>query len=531
MQDNGGSAETSSEVQKTSGGDVDGLVDDIKSTTTNSTNPDASIGLNATSQTSNNLANSSSNNTNNHQQQQPIKSSTNSPQQQQSSSTNQQTMPASTTDQASLGNQSMASTTNTTSSNVNVQTQHPHHQQQHAQGGYHNNNPRHGGQHYNHQMQHYHHQQHNKYHNNQRGDNESNVNHVLLITVINPHSTITCNVIHQICSPYGKVNRIVIFKKNGVQAMVEFDNVESAKRAKLMLHGCDMYSGCCTLRIEFAKPSRLNIHKNDNDSFDYTNPNLPIDGGHDSGGVGGGGVDPNLDLNEHPHSQAGISGHQNPPHQSHSHHPGPRVGISGGRVGGIGGSHHFQHHAQSSTHHHGQVHSPSLVESHQHGATNPSGVSGGVYGGPGMDQPAAAGDSFHPDATDIPQGYAVDSYLQGSHGNGPHGNLYSSRQDGHHHHHHHQHQHQHHRQHPRSANMGGGRNHSSSFSSANTSNAIMHASFGPPQGTVMMVYGLQPERTNCDRLFNLFCLYGNVARVSLPTPSLNRQLLKHPLGY
>lgn len=30
----------------------------------------------------------------------------------------------------------------------------------------------------------------------------------------------------------------------------------------------------------------------------------------------------------------------------------------------------------------------------------------------------------------------------------------------------------------------------------------------------MMVYGLNPERVNCDRLFNLFCLYGNVVRVS-----------------
>ena len=30
-----------------------------------------------------------------------------------------------------------------------------------------------------------------------------------------------------------------------------------------------------------------------------------------------------------------------------------------------------------------------------------------------------------------------------------------------------------------------------------------------------MVYGLNPERMNCDRLFNLFCLYGNVIKVSI----------------
>lgn len=47
--------------------------------------------------------------------------------------------------------------------------------------------------------------------------------------------------------------RIVIFKKNGIQAMVEFDSIESAKRAKHALNGCDIYSGCCTLRVEYAK--------------------------------------------------------------------------------------------------------------------------------------------------------------------------------------------------------------------------------------------------------------------------------------
>lgn len=34
------------------------------------------------------------------------------------------------------------------------------------------------------------------------------------------------------------------------------------------------------------------------------------------------------------------------------------------------------------------------------------------------------------------------------------------------------------------------------------------------QGAVMMVYGLCKDRINADRLFNLFCLYGNVVRVS-----------------
>ena len=35
------------------------------------------------------------------------------------------------------------------------------------------------------------------------------------------------------------------------------------------------------------------------------------------------------------------------------------------------------------------------------------------------------------------------------------------------------------------------------------------------QGSVMMVYGLQPDKVNTDKLFNLFCLYGNVTKVLL----------------
>lgn len=99
-------------------------------------------------------------------------------------------------------------------------------------------------------------------------------NHVLLFTVLNPAYPITCEILHTIASPFGKLLRVVIFKKNGVQAMLEFDSLESARRAKDNLHGCDIYSGCCTLKIEFAKPTKLNVYKNDSESYDFTNPNL-----------------------------------------------------------------------------------------------------------------------------------------------------------------------------------------------------------------------------------------------------------------
>merc|ERR1719495_1210702 len=91
---------------------------------------------------------------------------------------------------------------------------------------------------------------------------------------MNPVYDVTVDVIHAVTSPYGKVLRIVIFRKNGVQTMVEFDSLDTAKQAKTALEGADIYAGCCTLRIGYAKTDRLNVFKNDENTWDYENPNL-----------------------------------------------------------------------------------------------------------------------------------------------------------------------------------------------------------------------------------------------------------------
>jgi heterogeneous nuclear ribonucleoprotein L len=104
--------------------------------------------------------------------------------------------------------------------------------------------------------------------------NEERPNNVLLYTIVNPLYPITVDVLNTISSTHGKVNRIVIFRKQGVQAMVEFETVEMAQRAKQNLNGADIYSGCCTLKLEYARPTRLNVIRNDGDSWDYTNPSL-----------------------------------------------------------------------------------------------------------------------------------------------------------------------------------------------------------------------------------------------------------------
>ncbi|KAI1240436.1 hypothetical protein IHE44_0008859 [Lamprotornis superbus] len=94
-------------------------------------------------------------------------------------------------------------------------------------------------------------------------DDPSGGNKVLLLSIQNPLYPITVDVLYTVCNPVGKVQRIVIFKRNGIQAM-----------AKAALNGADIYAGCCTLKIEYARPTRLNVIRNDNDSWDYTKPYL-----------------------------------------------------------------------------------------------------------------------------------------------------------------------------------------------------------------------------------------------------------------
>ncbi|CDQ58358.1 unnamed protein product [Oncorhynchus mykiss] len=53
-------------------------------------------------------------------------------------------------------------------------------------------------------------------------DDSRSVNNVLLLTIMNPIYPITSDVLYTVCNNCGPVQRIVIFRKNGVQAMVEY---------------------------------------------------------------------------------------------------------------------------------------------------------------------------------------------------------------------------------------------------------------------------------------------------------------------
>ncbi|KYO48946.1 heterogeneous nuclear ribonucleoprotein L [Alligator mississippiensis] len=245
-------------------------------------------------------------------------------------------------------------------------------------------------------------------------DDSRGVNNVLLFTILNPIYSITTDVLYTICNPCGPVQRIVIFRKNGVQAMVEFDSVQSAQRAKASLNGADIYSGCCTLKIEYAKPTRLNVFKNDQDTWDYTNPNLS--------GQGDPGGNPNKRQRQPP-----LLGD----------HPAEY----GGPHGGYHGHYHDEGYGPPPPHYEGRRMGPP-VGGHRRGPSR----YGPQYG--------------HPPPPPPPPEY------------GPHAD-----------------------------------------------------------SPVLMVYGLDQSKMNCDRVFNIFCLYGNVEKVKFMKSKPGAAMVEMADGY
>ena len=252
---------------------------------------------------------------------------------------------------------------------------------------------------------------------------------ILLLTIMNALYSIDVNVISQVCSPYGNVLKIVIFHKNGLQCLVEYDSIESAEQAKLHLNGQDIYPGCCTLKVEYSRAKKLNVYKNDEETWDFTQ-----------------------DKNECVAGDCGPSNVGTPLNGM----PGPSAQLP------------ITNEALAKISAFPTVHS---ILSKLSVLPGSGGVSGDVSScdpmatslTPGMDSSDLTG--LFPSVPNSPGGLSPLSLA------------------------------------PQSV-IGVGQ-------------PILNPDGG--LGCVLMVYGLNPETMNCDRLFNLFCLYGNVIKIKFLT--------------
>ncbi|XP_012568177.1 polypyrimidine tract-binding protein homolog 3-like isoform X2 [Cicer arietinum] len=89
---------------------------------------------------------------------------------------------------------------------------------------------------------------------------------------------ITVDVLQQVFSPHGYVEKIVTFQKSaGFQALIQYESRQSAVTARSSLQGRNIYDGCCQLDIQFSNLDELQVNYNNDRSRDYTNPNLPTE--------------------------------------------------------------------------------------------------------------------------------------------------------------------------------------------------------------------------------------------------------------
>ncbi|GKV36142.1 hypothetical protein SLEP1_g44304 [Rubroshorea leprosula] len=108
-----------------------------------------------------------------------------------------------------------------------------------------------------------------------RGDEP---NRILLVTIHHMLYPITVEVLYQVFSPHGIVEKIVTFQKSaGFQALIQYQLHQSAVSARTALQGRNIYDGCCQLDIQYSNLDELQVHYNNDRSRDFTNPNLPTE--------------------------------------------------------------------------------------------------------------------------------------------------------------------------------------------------------------------------------------------------------------
>ena len=301
----------------------------------------------------------------------------------------------------------------------------------------------------------------------ERGDGKLPPNSVLLITIINVQYPINVEIIYKVCSMAGGVRKIVCFERNNrTQAMVEFDTLESADKARSSLHGCDIYDNCCTMKVEYSKVPNLNIKENGPMSWDFTDRtnepadrrpvilNRPAMGGGDMMGGGGG------------HQGGGGMGHM------------MMGGAAGGPPGGGGAG--------------GQAMYGNGYANNMGSRTPTNPMLSGGGGGP-MNNAAASTQLMNlmPSllaASAANMGAAAGRYGHdgGHHGGGGH---------------------------PHSIGRnGGGGGHPHEMMAHHSVERDMYGG-GDDRTCVLMVYGLESDKWNPLLVFNLICQYGNVNKI------------------
>lgn len=102
--------------------------------------------------------------------------------------------------------------------------------------------------------------------------NKNESSRVILVSVLNLHYPVDIDLIYYLFSKCGPVEKIIAFSRNPLiyQALVQFQNIETAQEAIKTLHNRNIYDGCNTIQIQYSFLKELNVKANNSSSRDYT---------------------------------------------------------------------------------------------------------------------------------------------------------------------------------------------------------------------------------------------------------------------
>nr|AVY91693.1 polypyrimidine tract-binding [Saccharum hybrid cultivar SP80-3280]AVY91711.1 polypyrimidine [Saccharum hybrid cultivar SP80-3280]AVY91718.1 polypyrimidine [Saccharum hybrid cultivar SP80-3280] len=103
------------------------------------------------------------------------------------------------------------------------------------------------------------------------GKKQEAESNILLASVENMQYVVTIDVLHEVFSAFGFVQKIAIFEKNGFQALIQYPDIQTAVAAKEALEGHSIYEGgYCKLHLTFSRHTELNVKVNNERGRDYT---------------------------------------------------------------------------------------------------------------------------------------------------------------------------------------------------------------------------------------------------------------------
>ncbi|KAJ3670920.1 hypothetical protein LUZ60_008346 [Juncus effusus] len=109
----------------------------------------------------------------------------------------------------------------------------------------------------------------------QSGKNNEPESNVLLASIENMQYAVSIDALHTVFSAFGMVQKIALFEKsNGLQALIQYPDTQTAIYAKNSLEGHPIYEGgYCILRLTYSRHTDLNVKINNERGRDYTGGN------------------------------------------------------------------------------------------------------------------------------------------------------------------------------------------------------------------------------------------------------------------